>query len=50
MLNAQYTKLFIGNSYLALMDTMKGGPVNVTFEPGCRNNWHIHRMARPRGG
>ena len=42
MLNTQYAKFFIGNSYLALMDTMKGGPVNVTFEPGCRNNWHIH--------
>ena len=38
MLNTQYAKFFIGNSYLALMDTMKGGPVNVTFEPGCRNN------------
>lgn len=24
------------------MEAMKGGPVNVTFEPGCRNNWHIH--------
>lgn len=42
MTNTQYAKFFIGNSYLALMDTTKGGPVNVTFEPGCRNNWHIH--------
>lgn len=41
-LNTQYAKFFIGNSYLAPLETMKGGPVNVTFEPGCRNNWHIH--------
>lgn len=40
--NAQYAKYFTGNSYLAPMETMEGGPVNVTFEPGCRNNWHIH--------
>ena len=41
-LNTQYAKFFIGNIYLAPMGTMDGGPVNVTFEPGCRNNWHIH--------
>ncbi|MEZ5085619.1 MAG: cupin domain-containing protein [Tessaracoccus sp.] len=36
---AQY---FVGQSYLA---PLTGGSVpvnNVTFEPGCRNNWHIH--------
>lgn len=37
--NTGYAQFFIGNSYLAQMD---GGFVNVTFEPGCRNNWHIH--------
>ena len=37
--NTAYAQYFIGNSYLALMD---GGMVNVTFEPRCRNNWHIH--------
>ena len=37
--NTGYAQFFIGNSYLAPMD---GGFVNVTFEPGCRNNWHIH--------
>lgn len=37
-----YGKFFIGKSYLAPMDAENGGPVNVTFEPGCRNNWHIH--------
>ncbi len=41
-LNTAYAKYFIGNSYLAPMDTQNGGPVNVTFEPGCRNNWHVH--------
>jgi quercetin dioxygenase-like cupin family protein len=29
----------VGNSYLA---PLPGGIANVTFEPGCRNNWHIH--------
>lgn len=27
---------------MAPLDADGGGPVNVTFEPGCRNNWHIH--------
>lgn len=40
--NTAYAKYFIGNSYLAPLDAKNGGPVNVTFEPGCRNNWHIH--------
>ena len=37
--NTAYAQYFIGNSYLAPYD---GGMVNVSFEPGCRNNWHIH--------
>ena len=40
--NADYAQLFTGNSYLA---TLEGGLLNVTFEPGCRNNWHIHHKA-----
>lgn len=40
--NTAYAKYFIGNSYLADMNSEKGGPMNVTFEPRCRNNWHIH--------
>ncbi len=40
--NTAYAKYFIGNSYLAPLDAEHGGPINVTFEPGCRNNWHIH--------
>ena len=37
--NTAYAQYFTGNSYLAPLD---GGLANVTFEPGCRNNWHIH--------
>ena len=40
--NTAYAQYFTGNSYLAVMD---GGMANVTFEPGCRNNWHIHHGA-----
>ena len=40
--NTGYAQYFIGNSYLA---DMGGGVMNVTFEPGCRNNWHIHHKA-----
>ena len=34
-----YGQFFIGNSYLA---DMGNGLFNVTFEPRCRNNWHVH--------
>ena len=44
-LNTAYAKYFIGNSYLAPLDAEHGGPVNVTFEPRCRNNWHIHHAS-----
>ena len=37
--NSAYAQYFTGNSHLAQME---GGIANVTFEPGCRNNWHIH--------
>ncbi|MBQ6652611.1 MAG: carboxymuconolactone decarboxylase family protein [Prevotella sp.] len=40
--NTAYAQYFIGNSYLA---DMGGGVHNVTFEPRCRNNWHIHHGA-----
>ena len=40
--NTAYAKYFIGKSYLKPL-TKDGVPSsNVTFEPGCRNNWHIH--------
>ncbi len=38
-----YSKYFTGKSYLQPITTENGVPMfNVTFEPGCRNNWHIH--------
>lgn len=42
--NTAYAKYFIGKSYLAPLANGEGRlPVsNVTFEPRCRNNWHIH--------
>ncbi len=44
-LPAQFSEYFIGQAYLAPLthDDALGVPVsNVTFEPGCRNNWHSH--------
>ena len=40
--NTAYARYFIGNSYLAPMLTEGLKMSNVTFEPRCRNNWHIH--------
>lgn len=43
---AAYAKYFIGQSYLAPLVSGKELNVsNVTFEAGCRNNWHIHHKA-----
>lgn len=47
--NTAYAKYFIGNSYLARISTEQIPFSNVTFEPGCRNNWHIHQ-AKKGGG
>lgn len=44
-----YGKFFIGKSYLAPISTEQVPIYNVTFEPGCRNNWHIHH-AKSGGG
>lgn len=47
--NDAFAKYFIGQSYLAPVVT-EGAPVfNVTFEPGCRNNWHIHKATKGGG-
>ena len=44
-----FVKYFVGQSYLNMLTT-SGVPIgNVTFEPGCRNNWHIHH-AKSGGG
>ena len=47
--NTAYAKYFIGNSYLAPVSKEQVPVANVTFEPGCRNNWHIHH-AKSGGG
>lgn len=47
--NNAYAKYFIGQSYIAPVSTSQVKMFNVTFEPGCRNNWHIHK-AKSGGG
>lgn len=49
--NTAYAQYFIGESFLNPL-TEAGCPVslaNVTFEPGCRNNWHIHHADKGGG-
>ena len=43
--NTAYAKYFIGKSYLSLLNDKECVICNVTFEPGCRNNWHTHHVA-----
>ena len=40
--NDAFSQYFTGKSYLKPLNTKGVGAYNVTFEPGCRNNWHIH--------
>ena len=41
--NDAYAQYFDGQSYLNMLANNQGvGVANVTFEPGCRNHWHIH--------
>lgn len=40
--NRAFEKYFVGTSYLNMLTTQGVGIGNVTFSPGCRNNWHIH--------
>ncbi|WP_349670871.1 carboxymuconolactone decarboxylase family protein [Lacrimispora sp.] len=47
--NDAFAQYFVGQSYLAPVSTSQVGVFNVTFEPGCRNNWHIH-YAKSGGG
>lgn len=47
--NTAYAKYFIGNSYLARVSSEQVPISNVTFEPGCRNNWHIHHATAGGG-
>ncbi len=47
--NDAFAKFFIGQSYLSPVSTEQVGIFNVTFEPKCRNNWHVHN-AKSGGG
>jgi len=47
--NDAFARYFAGQSYLAPVSTEQVPVFNVTFEPGCRNNWHIHK-AESGGG
>lgn len=47
--NTAYAQYFIGNSYLAQISDSQIPFANVTFEPGCRNNWHIHKADKGGG-
>ncbi|QHI73707.1 cupin domain-containing protein [Aminipila terrae] len=40
--NIAFAPYFIGKSYISLLNDNEIRIHNVTFEPGCRNNWHIH--------
>ncbi len=47
--NDAFAKYFIGQSYLNMLSTEQVAIGNVTFEPGCRNNWHIHHADKSGG-
>jgi quercetin dioxygenase-like cupin family protein len=49
--NTTFAQYFIGESFLNPLVNPQEGLflANVTFEPGCRNNWHIHRAAKGGG-
>ena len=47
--NTAYAQYFIGNSYLAPVSSSQIPFANVTFEAGCRNNWHIHKATQGGG-
>ena len=47
--NSAFAQYFIGKSYLNMLSTEQVGIGNVTFEPGCRNNWHVHHSSSGGG-
>ena len=47
--NDAFAKYFIGQSYLNMLSTEQVAIGNVTFEPACRNNWHIHHASKGGG-
>jgi quercetin dioxygenase-like cupin family protein len=51
-LNSAFAPYFVGNSYLKAVASADEAGValfNVTFEPGCRNNWHVHHATQGGG-
>lgn len=47
--NDAFAQYFVGQSYLAQISNSQIPFFNVTFEPGCRNNWHIHHASKGGG-
>ena len=50
--NTAFAQYFVGNSFLNPLTDPKTCPLflaNVTFEPGCRNHWHIHHASSGGG-
>lgn len=47
--NDGFAQYFIGQSYLEPLSTSQVGIFNVTFEPSCRNNWHVHHADKGGG-
>ena len=50
--NEAYAQFFTGQSYLKTLAQAPDGHFgvgNVTFEPGCRNNWHVHKATKGGG-
>ena len=47
--NDAFSKYFIGKSYLQTLSDKQLNVYNVTFEPSCRNNWHIHHSTKGGG-
>ena len=47
--NTAFAQYFTGQSYLNMLTTEGVAIGNVTFAPGCRNNWHVHHAKRGGG-
>ncbi|MGP9724221.1 cupin domain-containing protein [Corynebacterium sp. AOP40-9SA-29] len=47
--NTAFAEYFVGQSFLTMLTTEGVTIGNVTFEPGCRNNWHIHHASSGGG-
>ena len=47
--NTAFAQYFDGTSYLNMLSLEQVVVGNVTFEPGCRNHWHIHKASEGGG-